>query len=232
MRARQELPNSIKPNVLPLAVKSSRILVLGNDPQINDIEFDRLAPDVITLGVNRIWLKHIPTYYFFNDYDILQELCQHQERLLSIQSNSKCFSSDWLAQQARKAQLRVPGWVTVHPRGAKKGFPDSASTAIHLFLQCYLPGTPKTFYLAGISLKWKEPSHFWKVDEYDARNRHGEEWYRPRFERMYDNFKSLRDVGTKMVSVHPDSRLNSILRYENISNLYAKSTRDLNGLRK
>jgi hypothetical protein len=229
MRAEQELPNSIKPNVLPLAVKSSRILVLGNDPQINDIEFDRLAPDVITLGVNRIWLKHIPTYYFFNDYDILQELCQHQERLLSIQLNSKCFSSDWLAQQARKAGLRVPGWVSIHSRGAKKRFPDSVSTSIRLFLQYYLPGTPKTFYVAGDSLKWKEPR---KADEYTARNRHGEEWYRPRFERMYDNFKSLRDVGTKLVSVNPDSRLNGLFRYESINNLYAKSARDLNGLRK
>jgi hypothetical protein len=49
-----------------------KVLVLGNDPQINDIEFDRLDKNIITLGINRIWLKYIPDYFFFNDYEIAQ----------------------------------------------------------------------------------------------------------------------------------------------------------------
>jgi hypothetical protein len=200
--------------------KSQRILVLGNDPQINSIKFDRLAKDVVTIGVNRIWLKHIPNFYFFHDYDILSELMLDQERLLALQMGAKCFSSDWLAYQARKASGRIPGWIRVHARNTKSTFPDSVSTAMRLFIQHYLTSTSRTFYIAGVSLKWKEPSHFWKVDEYQSRNDKDVDWYLPRFDKMLENFKSLKSTGTQIVSVNPDSRLNGLFRYEGIDSLY------------
>lgn len=77
-------------------VKELKILVLGNDPQINQIDFSRLDPSVITLGVNRIWLKHIPNFFFFNDFEILKELETKPEVVKALVSKSQCFSSDWL----------------------------------------------------------------------------------------------------------------------------------------
>lgn len=217
--------NSFQPNgsysrSLVRPTKSQRILVLGNDPQINTIRFDRLAKDVVTLGVNRIWLKHIPSFYFFHDYDILSELMLNQERLVTLQTGSKCFSSDWLVHQAKRIGRRVPGWIRVHARNTKSAFPDSVSTAMRLFIQHYLNSTPKTFYIAGVSLKWKEPSHFWKVGEHESLNDKDLDWYLPRFDKMLDNFKSLKSVGTQIVSVNPDSRLNGVFRYEGIDSLY------------
>ena len=68
-----------------------KVLVLGNDPQINDIDFSRLNKNVVTLGINRIWLKHIPDYFFFNDYEIAQELNNNPEVLAKIQTECTVF---------------------------------------------------------------------------------------------------------------------------------------------
>ena len=69
----------------------ARVLLLGNSPQINEIQFDRIADDVITLGLNRIWLKYIPKYFFFHDLIISNELSRHPETLAKLIQNSTIF---------------------------------------------------------------------------------------------------------------------------------------------
>ena len=205
-------------------MKKTKVLVLGNDPQINDIEFSRLDPKIITLGVNRIWLKHTPNYYFFNDPEIIDELNEHPENLVDIKMNSISFSSDWLRTRCRKQRKNIPTWTRVHDRYSKYYFPDSITTAIELFSKNYIQKTEVTFYLAGVSLHWSEPSHFWKNLDHSSRNQEGPSWYLPRFEKIYDNFKRLSDRKYNIVSVHPDSKLNKLFRYENIGNLYSKNS--------
>lgn len=201
-------------------MKKTNILVLGNDPQINEIKFDKLRPDTITLGINRIWLKHIPNYFFFNDYDIIQELNSQPELLAKLRANSIIFSSDWLKLSGKSS---FPPWVRIIPRLDKYSFPDSVTTAISLFKRNYLKSTNYTFYIAGVSLKWQEPSHFWKQLDYTGSlNLHGENWYSPRFEKIAQNFRILKNSETKMISVNPNSNLNKMMRYENIANLYSK----------
>ena len=51
----------------------NKVLIIGNDPTINQIDFSRLDPNVITVGTNRAWLKLIPNYLFFHDIKILDE---------------------------------------------------------------------------------------------------------------------------------------------------------------
>lgn len=203
-------------------MKKTKVLVLGNDPQINDIEFDRLGSNIITLGVNRIWLKHIPTYYFFNDPEIIDELSEHPEKLVELKMNSTSFSSDWLRSRCRHIRKNIPFWTQVYDRSSKYYFPDSVTTAIELFSKRYLQKTEITFYIAGVSLNWQEPSHFWKDLDYSSRNSHGPNWYLPRFEKIYDNFKRLQDRKYNIISASPNSRLNKLFRYENIGNLYSK----------
>ena len=197
----------------------SRVLILGNDPQINRIDFSRLSKDIITLGVNRIWLKHIPHYLFFNDYTIIDELEKSPEILQKIKEKSTVFSSDWLLQAKRP----VPNWVKVYDRIAKYSFPDSITTGMQLFSRHIVERNRCSFYIAGVSLTWQEPSHFWKVLDHPSTNRHGDSWYSPRFERMNHNFKQLKNTGFEMISVNPNSLLNKMMRYENIENLYKKS---------
>jgi len=196
-----------------------RILVLGNDPQINEIAFSRLDPEIKTLGVNRIWLKHIPNYFFFNDREILRELAKLPDAVRALSSKSQCFSSDWLLHP-RSQQLAVPNWLKVYNRQKKNSFPDSVTTAMALFRTQYLKGIDVTFYVAGVSLRWSNPSHFWKELDYSALNQHGQEWYDRRFKLVLENFKKLPIPREKIVSVHPESLLNKYYRYEGIENLY------------
>jgi hypothetical protein len=200
----------------------TKVLVLGNDPQINQIEFDKLPKNIITLGVNRIWLKHIPNYFFFNDCDIIEELEEVPETLIQLQMTSKIFSSDWLKPQVKKRKRNIPKWTTVFPRAQPSRFPDSVTTAIHLFSTNYIPLDQCTFYIAGVSLIWQNPSHFWKELDHTSLNSNGPTWYLPRFDRISANFKYLKSVGFEMISVNPNSQLNKMMRYENIGNLYKK----------
>lgn len=197
-----------------------RVLVLGNDPQINRIDFSRLDRDVITLGVNRIWLKHIPKYFFFNDPEILKELEKEPEVVKALVSKSQCFSSDWIKASKNK-KVHLPNWLKVYPRINRHSFPDSVTTSMSLFRTHYLKGRPATFYVAGVSLRWMEPSHFWKELDYVALNKHDKKWYDRRFEMILHSFKNLSIPRNRIVSVNPDSLLNKHYRYEGIENLYS-----------
>jgi hypothetical protein len=201
----------------------NKVLVLGNDPQINSIEFEKLPSNIITLGVNRIWLKHLPKYFFFHDYDIVEELNMSPEILANLQMKSTIFSSDWLRRDLKKKGKTIPHWLRVLDRPSPHLFPDSVTTAISIFKRQYFSNVDLTFYIAGVSLKWTEPSHFWKeIDYSNALNKSGQDWYQNRFVRIEKNFKGLKNSGIKMISVNPNSMLNKIMRYENIANLYSK----------
>lgn len=198
----------------------NKVLVLGNDPQINSIRFDQLSPGIKTLGVNRIWLKYFPDYFFFNDMDIARELEQNPETLVHLKQKSTIFSSDWLR---REKTNRIPTWVKVYERQNKMLFPDSVSTAISLYRLHY--DSRCTFYIAGVALKWQDPSHFWKKDTplpSGVGHSLDNKWYDPRFEKMEQGFRRLKALGMDLVSVHPNSKLNSFLRYEGIDNLYSR----------
>lgn len=199
----------------------TKVLVLGNDPQINTIDFDRLDPNIITLGVNRIWLKYFPNYLFFHDWDIVYELQKKPEKLAKLRIESEIFSSDWY----RFNKKPIPKWLSLkeRPNAQKRSFPDSVTTAMWLYKNYYAKQLNCEFYIAGVSLKWQEPSHFWKtIPNYKSKNNFKEDWYSNRFRRILQNFKTLKGSGYKMISVNRDSKLNKMMRYESIDNLYLK----------
>jgi len=195
-----------------------KILVLGNDPQINRIKFKLLGNNVKTFGVNRIFLAHYPSYYFFHDAAILTELEQQPDILETLKEKSNIFSSDWLLRNKKNNR----DWINVLRRSSQTNhyFPDSITTGLRLLSYNYIDRSKYIFYLAGISLKWTSPSHFWKELNYPGLNKANKAWYDVRFSKMLDNFKRLKNIGFNMVSVNPNSELNKILRYESINNLY------------
>lgn len=197
-----------------------KILVLGNSPQINRIDFSKLDPKVETLGVNRIFLAHIPKYFFFHDIEISRELENQPEYLDKLKASSKIFSSDWLARNKRT----IPDWTSIYSRSHlhKYYFPDSITTAIRLLSGNLIDHTKYVFYIAGVSLTWSNPSHFWKELKYSSLNGGDAVWYNPRFAKIVDNFKYLKNTNYNLVSVTPNSQLNKFMRYESIENLYVK----------
>lgn len=204
-------------------MKKIKILVLGNDPFINDIDFSRLDPNVITLGTNRIWLKHNPNHFFFHDVEIIKELGQNPKKLEQLIEDSNIFASDWLKIMSTRHRIKVPGWITVYNRLDRHKFVDCVSTSMEILDRHIYPDSKLQFYIAGVSLTWKDPSHFWKVDPPgNFMNKKGQAWYAPRFDRTYKNFDTLKGKGFDMINVTPDSRLNKLMRYESIGNLYTK----------
>lgn len=198
--------------------RGKKILVLGNGPQINDIDFSRINPNITTFGVNRIWLKHYPDYFFFHDKDILIELENNKIHKSKLIGKSKCLTSDWI----KKSVKVVPNWMRCYSRLHRRPFPDSVTTGMRILGERYLGGpiSDYTFYIAGVNLKWMEPSHFWKTDYLDSLNKHDKDWYLPRFQRVLKNFVSLKHSGFNMISVTPNSDLSKIMRSVNIENLY------------
>ena len=208
-----------------MARRKNRVLVLGNGPQINDIDFDRLDPTITTIGVNRIWLRYIPDYFYFHDYPILRELNEASNEITRIKliDQSECYSSEWLKRSIRGP---IPNWLRLYPLQNRSSFPDSVTNACLIYRNNKIRrGAHEdfTFYFAGVNLKWTYPSHFWKSENHNFSNKHDRKWYDVRFDLIYNNFEKMKNLDYKMISVTPGSRLNKLMRYESIGNLYLKS---------
>jgi len=193
------------------------VLVLGNGPQILDINFEMIKPEVVTLGVNRIWLRFVPDYLFFHDSDVLYEI----EKRHDIDfSKTTLIVSDWLKEPITSIEGRFKRVVKIN-RPRPTSFPDSVSTAIQIFAESIFNNKDIRFYIAGVNLKWIEPSHFWKsIDYSDSMNSHGKDWYDSRFIKMFKNFQHLIKLGYKLQSLTPNSLLNKLMNRSNIEHLY------------
>ncbi len=197
----------------------NKVLVLGNGIDINNIKFDLLPKSIKTVGVNRIWLKHFPDYYFYHDVQIMKEIDRDLVLKSKIISKCKCYTSDWFESRIKK----VPEYLTIVNRSNPRIFVDSVNTFMRaLISENIFDISNTTFYIAGVSLKWTNPSHFWKELEYNSLNEQDEKWYINRFKKMLWNFRHLKMLGVNLISVTPQSNLNKIMRYENINNLYIK----------
>jgi len=195
----------------------NKVLILGNGPDINNIEFNRLPKIIKTAGVNRIWLKHFPKYYFYHDADIMKEIDRDIVLRSQLIAKSVCYTSDWLHTQTSN----IPNYLKVINRSNPSIFVDSVNTFMRILINDNVFNTNDTiFYIAGVPLNWTNPSHFWKDLKYHSLNKKDKIWYDARFTRMLSNFKNLKKLGYNMVSVTPNSKLNKIMRYEGIGNLY------------
>ena len=154
----------------------------------------------------------------FQDADIINELNDDPIIKSKLISKSRCFTSDWY----RHHSVNTPHWLRAYGRTDRRGFPDSVTTGMRLLHERILKDNLSnyTFYIAGVSLKWMDPSHFWKGMDHKALNNKDHDWYKIRFYKMLGNFKKLQGLGFKMISVTPDSNLNKIMRNESINNLY------------
>ena len=200
----------------------NKVLIIGNDPTINQIDFSRLDPNVITVGTNRAWLKLIPNYLFFHDIKILDELENNTKKLEDLKFHSNLIASDWLNPQCKKRNIQVPDYIKVYQRPDRTKYVDCVTTAIDILNRNVFSKNNTTYYIAGVSLKWQNPSHFWKLNPTPGiGNSNGPSWYNVRFDRTYRNFVNLKKGNIKMISVTPGSRINKLIRHENIANLYS-----------
>jgi hypothetical protein len=201
-----------------------KILILGNDHNINDIDFDRIRKNrkLITIGLNRIWHKFIPDYLFFNDIIILHELMKKPE----IFGKCKLITSQYIYKKGTNHlvdQLVHEGKLKVYKKVIKSKSNYSSVSAITIAQTRIFPQKHCTFYLAGISLQYNPLlNHFWedKKRKTMIEDKHlTANWHIPRLYDQTNILKSLKDKYT-IISVTPKSRLNGYYEYQNIKSLY------------
>lgn len=200
----------------------NKVLLIGNDPNVNNIDFSKINPDIIKVGTNRAWLKVIPNYLFFHDPKIFLELDNNKDRLSELIKHTNIISSDWLNLNCSKLKIKPPEYTKIYNRPNKKKYVDCVTTAIDILERNTFPKRNTIFYIAGVSLTWKTPSHFWKNNPINGiGNANGKKWHEKRFDLTLQNFKILKSRGFNIVSMTPTSKINKIFRYENIENLYS-----------
>ncbi len=199
----------------------NKVLLIGNDPNVNNIDFSKINPDVIKVGTNRAWLKVIPNYLFFHDPKIFLELDNNKDRLSELIKHTNIISSDWLNVNCSKLKIKPPEYTKIYTRPNKKKYVDCVTTAIDILERNKFSKRNTIFYIAGVSLTWKTPSHFWKNNPINGiGNTNGKKWHEKRFDLTLQNFKILKSRGFNIVSMTPASKINKMFRYENIENLY------------
>jgi len=197
-----------------------KILILGNDKNLTNLDINKIPDNIITIGINRTWLHCKTDYLFFNDVDILLELIESNADLKSM--NLVC--SDWLVHASNNKHHRLTsklirsGELKLFNRIDRSKYPDSTSTAIDIFDK-YIFGNKRfetMYYIYAVSLSYDDnKNHFWS-NVHDTRNPHDNNpnWYNDRFKKVEANFLSLKNKGFNLISLTNNSKLNQFLDYK------------------
>ena len=207
-----------------------RILILGNDNSINNIDFDKVkSSSIITAGVNRIHFKYMPNYFFFIDITILKELMQADVRR---PKKSKWISCQYIRRFIEREKVNgsiyillnsylSDNQVRVFPNPKTISGISSVSWLIATLKEYIYPKDEVVFYIAGVSLKYnKDKHHFWCNDEMINRitTDYDDEWYKIRFNRQYKHFVGLIKK-YNVISVTKGSRLNELVPYRDLNDI-------------
>lgn len=178
------------------------IIVLGNDPEINDIDFNLFKnKNCIISGVNRIFYKTPVDYLLFLDNILIQELENFNfcnTKLITNQYNLKNDNIEYY----EKKYLHKKFNEIIHIEDdipSKFDIFGSICTLILAFKYYIFYNKEITFYLLGTTLKYQSAanSHFWKSSSYNKyrsniHNSHDHAWYHPRLQKIMYSIKMLK----------------------------------------
>lgn len=193
------------------------ILIFGNDPSIDDIDFDQIKNSgIITAGVNRIWHKFEPDYLLFLDTEIQQEL-KNAPKLANTQA---IVSAEYVTCSAQRYPLHLADVknkfsrvynVPNIPRQFKLF--GSVPTLIHVLNEIIYTDKKNIFLVCGVSLKIDDiqTSHFWK-GKVGTLNNKDKYWYSTRFDQQMESFTKIKSYIHHIYNCTPDSRLSSIYK--------------------
>lgn len=197
--------------------KNEVVFIFGNDASIENISFDeidilRKNNKIITAGVNRIWLKHLPDYFFFMDHPIPQELYKalNNKKISYDQINNMNIITS--SHNIRKSDDYMN---FINEFDCKLYKLNKLNSVNNLIWYMYHENPNRIFYINGVSLQWNEKHHFWcnkKYSEYG--NNKSEFWTMKRFNKSLEIFKDMYNNGIKMISLTRNSRLNNIIPYQ------------------
>lgn len=195
------------------------IVVLGNDRNLSNISGNSVF-NTITVGINRSYMILKTNYLFFNDVDIATEIIKNGvdiEDMRVVCSDRINYDLEYNKKGNDWRRFNEKHKPVIYDRVNRNMFPDSVCSALDVFTNKIYPHKNVRFKIYGVSLKFdNECNHFWKDKKDIVLNKKHRDWYEPRFDSIYNNFKKLKALGYDITSLTPGSRLNDLFKYEPI----------------
>ena len=192
----------------------NKFLILGTGEDINDIDFTRLDSDFITAGVNRIFYKYIPDYYYVYDLDIIQDLIPdeiehiytHPDKLYQAASLKKNYKQNFTTYYDKNytPEYQVNGKRFDCGHG-------SVNYLIRMLNNLIYPSDDNKFYLCGVPLL-EDVGHFYEDDKTTTNQKV--------LDRFYNDFLRMKSLNYNIVSLMEKSKLNDIFPIEKKEVLY------------
>ena len=195
------------------------IIIFGNDNSINDFDFEYLKRlnDVVSIGINRVWMKTSELdYLFFLDSPILEELDEYKIKL----TKTKLYTTNYLRRSITKSKkTNLLKTFSIHcysKRIIRIGrTPNSVIQCVQLFNDHVFKEYECCFYVYGVSLDSSIP-HFWWENK-NIKNKTSEKWNEKRFNFNLESFKILKKKHYNIISLSKNSRLNQIFDFVDVN---------------
>jgi hypothetical protein len=201
----------------------NKFLVIGTGSDINDIDFKRIDKSFITAGVNKVYKKVIPDYFYI--YDLKDVLVDPNKNHLELPDEIKTVycTPDKLYEYFYQTRNYKQHFCTYYDKDYTPEFNLHGKTyecnhsSINYLMRAlndYLyAGEENIFYMIGVPLL-ERIGHFY--DDIDKPIPTTQKM----LDRFYNDFIRLKDLGYKIISLMTESRLNDLFPKENIEIIY------------
>lgn len=187
--------------------QKNKILLLGNGADINDIDFTKIDDSFIIAGVNRIYKKYIPEYYFI--YDLIEIMPEIPDNVTTIHTVKNKYHQyiehDTSDKRNKTFVINDYSYYTqifnIQDKVLQCNF-SPVNFLIRLIDDILFMNDVNYFYIAGVPLL-ENVGHF-----YDESINKTEQ---KTLDKIYNDFLRLAYKNYHMISVMKESKLNNIL---------------------
>lgn len=197
-------------------------LMIGNDSTLEELNYNRILNNIVTVSVNRTWMIFMPDIMYIIDGVIFTEIknkIDNNEIDYIDFKNTIIFYNFYLEDEHKELLDRLNSYPINISR-------DNSIYAITKLLMKFY--SKAKFYFYAMRLKYhKEKNHFWNNYEGILNNR-TKEWEIEKLNKSFLKFKNLNDNSSQeMISVMKDSQLNKVLKVENIEKIYISKNKSI-----
>lgn len=198
----------------------NKFLILGTGADINDIDFSNIRGDLITAGVNRIYEKIIPNYFFVYDmpefmpYMVQDEKAEKIKTIYTHPGQLNKYFQKGFSYKFNYNTYYDPEYIPSYTyNGIHYDCGHGSINYLIRMLNDHLYRDQKNiFYIAGVPL-FEDIGHFYD-DEGKTTSKQDV------LDRFYNDFLRLHKRCYCMVSVMKKSKLNELLPIEDINIIY------------
>ncbi len=192
----------------------NNFLILGNGADINELDFNRIDKQLITGGVNRIYLKFMPMVYYI--YDLISimpafpdkeyKIYTHNSKLSQYMrdnvNNINTFFSFPIPEYTKEFRINGQEYKCNH---------SSVNMLIRILNDYIYKSDNNYFYICGVPLL-EDIGHFYNEEINQTPQKV--------LDKIFNDFIRLREKGYKIISCMEKSLLNKLFPVENKNILY------------